>query len=65
MARIAAMAAVALVLVACSEGAAAPSTTALSEAPTAPDFTLELGAGGTFTLSQETRPVFLVFWAEW
>lgn len=31
----------------------------------APDFSLELGDGGTFTLSEETRPVFMVFWAEW
>ena len=28
-------------------------------------FTLELGTGGTFTLSAEPRPVVLVFWAEW
>jgi hypothetical protein len=33
--------------------------------PVAPDFSLELGAGGTFVLSEETRPVFMVFWAEW
>lgn len=31
----------------------------------APDFTLALGDGGSFTLSEEARPVFLVFWAEW
>jgi len=31
----------------------------------APDFTLELGRGGTFTLAEEQRPVFIVFWAEW
>jgi hypothetical protein len=40
-----------------------PSTT--SDRPLAPDFTLALGDGGSFTLSQETKPVFLVFWAEW
>ena len=33
--------------------------------PIAPDFTLDLGSGGTFVLSEETRPVFMVFWAEW
>ncbi len=31
----------------------------------APDFTLELGEGGEFVLSAETKPVYLVFWAEW
>lgn len=31
----------------------------------APDFTLALGEGGTFTLSEDHRPVFLLFWAEW
>jgi hypothetical protein len=31
----------------------------------APDFTLALGNGSTFVLSEETRPVFMVFWAEW
>lgn len=40
-----------------------PSTTAPTDP--APDFTLELGNGGTFLLSQEARPVFMVFWAEW
>lgn len=43
------------------------TTTASSTAAvrTAPDFTLQLGDGGQFVLSEETRPVFLVFWAEW
>ena len=31
----------------------------------APDFTLELSGGSTFVLSEEARPVFMVFWAEW
>ena len=33
----------------------------------APDFTLALalGDGGTFTLSDEQKPVYMVFWAEW
>ena len=58
---------------------AAPSTTAAeSEAttttvaasaeplgPPAPDFTLELGSGGTFALSEQTQPVLILFWAEW
>jgi len=50
----------------------APTTTAVVPAPettsgrpVAPDFTLPLGDGGTFTLSQGAKPVYLVFWAEW
>ena len=35
------------------------------EGPPAPDFTLELGGGGTFVLSEQTTPVLIVFWAEW
>ena len=31
----------------------------------APDFSLPLGDGSTFVLSEEARPVFMVFWAEW
>ncbi len=31
----------------------------------APDFSLQLAGGSTFVLSEETRPVFMVFWAEW
>ncbi len=31
----------------------------------APDFTLDLADGTTFTLSEAGRPVYLVFWAEW
>ena len=33
--------------------------------PPAPDFTLELGSGGTFALSEHTQPVLIFFWAEW
>ncbi len=36
------------------------------DGPAASDFELALGGpGGTFSLSDETRPVFMVFWAEW
>jgi hypothetical protein len=31
----------------------------------APEFTLELGEGGTYTLSEGEKPVYMVFWAEW
>lgn len=36
-----------------------------SDRPAAPDFTLELGEGGEYTLSEGEKPVYLVFWAEW
>ena len=42
----------------------APSTT-MSDRPLAPDFTLALADGGEFTLSETSKPVYLVFWAEW
>ena len=46
---------------------APPETTTQAEplGPPAPDFTLELAAGGTFTLSEESKPVLMIFWAEW
>jgi hypothetical protein len=43
----------------------AEATTTLSGRPIAPDFTLQLGDGGSYTLSEGARPVYLVFWAEW
>lgn len=46
------------------EAEAAESGVAI-EGPAAPDFTLALGNGGTYTLSQGAKPVYLVFWAEW
>lgn len=47
--------------------AAAPSEPSAprAEGPNAPDFTLALDAGGEFVLSQEVKPVYMVFWAEW
>ena len=35
------------------------------EGPDAPDVTFELDDGSTFVLADATRPVMLVFWAEW
>jgi hypothetical protein len=37
------------------------------EGRAAPDFTLALGEDGSesFTLSEGTKPVFMIFWAEW
>jgi hypothetical protein len=43
----------------------AGSSTAPSGRETAPDFTLALHGGGSYTLSEENRPVYLLFWAEW
>lgn len=42
-----------------------PAAPTSAPADAAPDFALELGGGGTFVLSEEARPVFMVFWAEW
>lgn len=39
--------------------------TTVSGRPLAPDFTLALGDGGSYTLSEGAKPVYLVFWAEW
>lgn len=36
-----------------------------SDRPMAPDFTLALGDGGSYTLSDGCNPVYMVFWAEW
>lgn len=35
------------------------------EGPAAPDFTLALEPSGEFVLSQEVKPVYMIFWAEW
>jgi hypothetical protein len=43
----------------------AGSTPTTSGRPPAPDFTLQLGDGGSYTLSEGSKPVYLVFWAEW
>ena len=54
-----------------SDGGQDPTTAAATEAPPvvdgpeAPDFALTLGSGDTFVLSDEQKPVYLVFWAEW
>ena len=31
----------------------------------APEFVLALGEGGEFSPSYESRPIYMVFWAEW
>ena len=44
---------------------AADTTPATSDRPAAPDFSLPLADGGTYTLSEGSKPVYMVFWAEW
>jgi len=46
-----------------TDAGSTPTTT--SGRPPAPDFTLQLGDGGSYTLSEGSKPVYLVFWAEW
>jgi hypothetical protein len=41
------------------------STSTTSGRDIAPDFVLALHAGGSYTLSEAAKPVYLVFWAEW
>jgi hypothetical protein len=45
-----------------AEGGQSPAD---PDAVIAPDFTLALGEGGEFALSEEALPVYMVFWAEW
>lgn len=45
--------------------AGGPGTIAKPDGVPAPDFTFDLGDGSTFSLGAETKPVYLVFWAEW
>lgn len=42
-----------------------PPTSPDHDRELAPDFTLLLGDGDTFTLSATDKPVYLIFWAEW
>jgi len=35
------------------------------DGPVAPDFTMALADGGTFTLSEQMKPVYMIFWADW
>lgn len=44
-----------------AEAAAPPSF----DGPPAPDFELALADGSTFSLADEKKPVYMVFWAEW
>ncbi len=35
------------------------------EGPSAPNFTMALASGDSFTLYDEQKPVYMIFWAEW
>jgi len=59
-----------------SDTPAAPDTTVatdttvegVAEAPAgreAPDFTMTLVGAAPFTLSEQTKPVYMIFWADW
>ena len=50
---------------ACSGGTTVEEVAASTEDGLAPDFSLELADGGEFVLSAQTKPTYLVFWAEW
>lgn len=42
----------------------APATSSV-DGPPAPDFELAVADGSVFKLSDEQKPVYIVFWAEW
>lgn len=44
---------------------AAPAPAVVVDGPPAPDFALALDDGRGFILSEEQKPVYMVFWAEW
>jgi len=46
------------------DGAVAPDAPSL-DGPPAPNFELALVDGSSFVLSDEQKPVYLIFWAEW
>jgi hypothetical protein len=43
----------------------APEKSPPPEGPAAPDFIMALGDGGSFTLSEQAKPVYMIFWADW
>jgi hypothetical protein len=56
--------ALAMVVAACSDSST-EAKAATPEGSPARDFTLALEPSGEFVLSQEVKPVYMVFWAEW
>ncbi len=45
--------------------AAGTTTVPQVDGPAAPDFEFTLSDGSVFSLGDEQKPVYLVFWAEW
>ncbi len=50
---------------AADQPSAAADASQEAEGPTPLDFELALADGSSFKLSDEAKPVYLVFWAEW
>ncbi len=48
-----------------SSAATLDTTREKPEGRPAPDFVLGLGEGGEFSPASESRPIYMVFWAEW
>ena len=46
-------------------GTEAPPASPSVDGPPAPDFELVLADGGSFSLADEQKPTYMVFWAEW
>lgn len=42
-----------------------PAPTIPPDAAPAPDFTMALADGESFTLSEQAMPVYMIFWADW
>ena len=43
----------------------APAAAPSFDGPPAPEFELTLADGSTFSLADEEKPIYMVFWAEW
>jgi len=74
MKRVALLISVMLVAAACASATETPTDAGASTANPpnltpdnliAPDFTLALASGDSFTLSDEKKLVYMIFWAEW
>lgn len=48
-----------------TESSASPTEAPPVDGPEAPNFEMSLADGTAFSLTDEQKPVYLVFWAEW